>query len=96
MVTYPSTSGVFDDSISEVCDMVHYYGGQVRKLHVISTSTCGTCTCVYSNLNLQKFAFVSCIYFAYKLSQNLTSPCQCGCHQAVIVFNLLELELCRA
>ena len=45
MVTYPSTSGVFDDSISEVCDMVHYYGGQVRKLHVISTSTCGTCTC---------------------------------------------------
>ncbi|XP_019857871.1 PREDICTED: glycine dehydrogenase (decarboxylating), mitochondrial-like, partial [Amphimedon queenslandica] len=29
MVTYPSTSGVFEDSIREVCDMVHYYGGQV-------------------------------------------------------------------
>ncbi|XP_019851639.1 PREDICTED: glycine dehydrogenase (decarboxylating), mitochondrial-like isoform X1 [Amphimedon queenslandica] len=28
MVTYPSTSGVFEDSIREVCDMVHYYGGQ--------------------------------------------------------------------
>eukprot|EP00731_Ephydatia_muelleri_P018776 Em0011g816a len=29
MVTYPSTSGVFDDSITEICDMVHHYGGQV-------------------------------------------------------------------
>ena len=31
MVTYPSTSGVFDDSITEICDMVHHYGGQVRE-----------------------------------------------------------------
>ena len=84
MVTYPSTSGVFDDSISEVCDMVHYYGGQVRKLHVISTSTCGTCTCIYSNLNLRKVAVVCCINFAYWLSQNLTSTCQCGGHQAIL------------
>jgi glycine dehydrogenase len=29
MVTYPSTHGVFEDSIIEVCDMVHTYGGQV-------------------------------------------------------------------
>ena len=80
MVTYPSTSGVFDDSISEVCDMVHYYGGQVRKISTSTCSTC-TCTCTYSNLNLRKFALVSCICFAYLLSQNLTSMCQCGCHQ---------------
>ena len=29
MVTYPSTHGVFEESIREVCDIVHYYGGQV-------------------------------------------------------------------
>ncbi len=29
MVTYPSTHGVFEDSIVEVCDIVHQYGGQV-------------------------------------------------------------------
>jgi glycine dehydrogenase len=29
MVTYPSTHGVFEDSISEICRVVHQYGGQV-------------------------------------------------------------------
>ncbi len=29
MVTYPSTHGVFEDSIVEVCDIVHRCGGQV-------------------------------------------------------------------
>jgi len=29
MITYPSTHGVFEDSIIEVCDVVHEYGGQV-------------------------------------------------------------------
>lgn len=29
MVTYPSTHGVFEESIREVCDIVHLYGGQV-------------------------------------------------------------------
>jgi len=29
MVTYPSTHGVFEESIREVCDIVHYHGGQV-------------------------------------------------------------------
>lgn len=29
MVTYPSTHGVFEESIREICDIVHYYGGQV-------------------------------------------------------------------
>ncbi|KAI9669617.1 MAG: glycine decarboxylase subunit P [Alyxoria varia] len=29
MVTYPSTYGVFEPKIKEVCDMVHSYGGQV-------------------------------------------------------------------
>ncbi len=29
MVTYPSTHGVFEDTIIEVCDVVHEYGGQV-------------------------------------------------------------------
>lgn len=29
MITYPSTHGVFEAAISEVCDIIHTYGGQV-------------------------------------------------------------------
>jgi glycine dehydrogenase len=29
MVTYPSTHGVFEESIQEICDIVHRHGGQV-------------------------------------------------------------------
>ena len=29
MVTYPSTHGVFEEPIIEICDVVHQYGGQV-------------------------------------------------------------------
>ena len=29
MITYPSTHGVFDENIVEVCDIVHAHGGQV-------------------------------------------------------------------
>ena len=29
MVTYPSTHGVFEESIIEICDLIHQYGGQV-------------------------------------------------------------------
>jgi len=29
MVTYPSTHGVFEESIKEICQIVHQYGGQV-------------------------------------------------------------------
>src|SRR5690606_35997058 len=29
MVTYPSTHGVFEEPIVEICDIIHRYGGQV-------------------------------------------------------------------
>ncbi|BFZ16730.1 hypothetical protein BsWGS_19769 [Bradybaena similaris] len=29
MVTYPSTHGVFDEDIREICDLTHHFGGQV-------------------------------------------------------------------
>ncbi len=29
MVTYPSTHGVFEESITEICDIIHEFGGQV-------------------------------------------------------------------
>ena len=32
MITYPSTSGVFEDSIREICDYVHRHGGQVTSI----------------------------------------------------------------
>ncbi|XP_048834922.1 glycine dehydrogenase (decarboxylating), mitochondrial [Brienomyrus brachyistius] len=29
MITYPSTNGVFEENIGEVCDLIHHHGGQV-------------------------------------------------------------------
>ncbi len=29
MITYPSTHGVFEASVTEICDIIHSYGGQV-------------------------------------------------------------------
>ena len=29
MITYPSTHGVFEESVKEVCDIIHLNGGQV-------------------------------------------------------------------
>lgn len=29
MITYPSTHGVFEESVTEICDVIHQYGGQV-------------------------------------------------------------------
>ena len=29
MITYPSTFGVFEENISDVCDLIHRHGGQV-------------------------------------------------------------------
>ncbi len=39
MVTYPSTHGVFEERISEICGIVHRYGGQVY-LCLLYTSRC--------------------------------------------------------
>lgn len=32
MVTYPSTHGVYEDTINEAIEIVHQYGGQVNKI----------------------------------------------------------------
>jgi glycine dehydrogenase len=29
MITYPSTHGVFEETVREICDITHHYGGQV-------------------------------------------------------------------
>ncbi len=29
MITYPSTYGIFEERITEICDLIHHYGGQV-------------------------------------------------------------------
>jgi len=29
MITYPSTHGVFEEGVKDICDIVHKYGGQV-------------------------------------------------------------------
>jgi glycine dehydrogenase len=59
MVTYPSTHGVFEESINEICDAIHQHGGQVymdganmnAQVGLTSPATIGADVC---HLNLHK------------------------------------------
>ena len=59
MITYPSTHGVFEETISEVCDLIHEHGGQVymdganmnAQVGLTSPGDCGADVC---HLNLHK------------------------------------------
>jgi glycine dehydrogenase len=59
MVTYPSTHGVFEAGIREICEIVHAHGGQVymdganmnAQLGLTSPGACGADVC---HLNLHK------------------------------------------
>src|SRR5688572_9397260 len=59
MVTYPSTHGVFEESIVEICKIVHEHGGQVymdganmnAQVGLTSPAACGADVC---HLNLHK------------------------------------------
>jgi glycine dehydrogenase len=59
MITYPSTHGVFEDAIKEICDVVHERGGQVymdganmnAQVGLTSPATIGADVC---HLNLHK------------------------------------------
>lgn len=59
MVTYPSTHGVFEESIIEICEVIHRYGGQVymdganmnAQVGLTSPATIGADVC---HLNLHK------------------------------------------
>ena len=59
MVTYPSTHGVFEDAIREICDVVHVHGGQVymdganmnAQVGVTSAALIGADVC---HINLHK------------------------------------------
>jgi glycine dehydrogenase len=59
MVTYPSTYGVFEDGIKEICATIHQYGGQVymdganmnAQVGLTSPATIGADVC---HLNLHK------------------------------------------
>ncbi len=31
MITYPSTNGVFEETVADVCKLVHKHGGQVAS-----------------------------------------------------------------
>ena len=59
MITYPSTHGVFEDEIREICDVIHEHGGQVymdganmnAQVGLTSPATIGADVC---HLNLHK------------------------------------------
>ena len=59
MITYPSTHGVFESTIREVCDIIHEHGGQVymdganmnAQVGLTSPGHCGADVC---HLNLHK------------------------------------------
>lgn len=44
MITYPSTFGVFEPQIKEVCDVVHQYGGQVYMDGANMNAQIGLCS----------------------------------------------------
>lgn len=44
MITYPSTYGVFESNIKEVCDMVHRHGGQVYMDGANMNAQIGLCS----------------------------------------------------
>lgn len=44
MITYPSTFGVFEPQIKEVCDMIHEYGGQVYMDGANMNAQIGLCS----------------------------------------------------
>ncbi|MEE9416876.1 MAG: aminomethyl-transferring glycine dehydrogenase subunit GcvPB, partial [Acidimicrobiales bacterium] len=59
MITYPSTHGVFERAIREICDMIHDYGGQVyldgANLNaMVGTAKPGQFGADVSHLNLHK------------------------------------------
>ncbi len=59
MVTYPSTHGVFEEGITEICDIVHRHGGQVyidgANLNaLVGLCKPGRCGGDVSHLNLHK------------------------------------------
>lgn len=59
MITYPSTFGVFDEEVVEICELVHQYGGQVymdganmnAQVGLTNPATIGADVC---HLNLHK------------------------------------------
>jgi glycine dehydrogenase len=59
MVTYPSTHGVFEDAISEICAIIHQHGGQVymdgaNMNALVGTAQPGKFGSDVSHLNLHK------------------------------------------
>lgn len=59
MVTYPSTHGVYEESIREVCEIIHQYGGQVyldgaNMNAQVGLTTPGFIGADVSHLNLHK------------------------------------------
>ncbi|MBX7231771.1 MAG: aminomethyl-transferring glycine dehydrogenase [Bdellovibrionales bacterium] len=59
MVTYPSTHGVFEESIKEICDLIHKHGGQIYMDGANMNAMVGLCQPAkfgvdVSHLNLHK------------------------------------------
>ncbi|KAL3269069.1 hypothetical protein HHI36_008152 [Cryptolaemus montrouzieri] len=59
MITYPSTFGVYEETIADVCDIIHKHGGQVYLDGANMNAQVGLCRpgdygCDVSHLNLHK------------------------------------------
>ena len=59
MITYPSTNGIFEESVKEVCELIHNYGGQVYMDGANMNAQVGICRpgdigSDVSHLNLHK------------------------------------------
>ena len=46
MITYPSTNGVFESTIADICDMIHQNGGQVYLDGANMNAQGWSCSCI--------------------------------------------------
>lgn len=72
MVTYPSTFGVFEETIEEMCNLVHQSGAQVYLDGANMNAQLGLCRpgdygSDVSHLNLHKVCELSKIFYELKL-----------------------------
>jgi hypothetical protein len=88
MVTYPSTHGVYEEGVDEICRIIHQHGGQVymdganMNAQVIARAVPTRCSCLLANLQLcagcPGVHLTTCIQHIYRTRSRLSSPARCA------------------
>ena len=66
MVTYPSTHGVFEESIAEICDITHKAGGQVYVDGANLNALVGYCAPPHFGADVDHLIYIR--HFAFRMA----------------------------